>query len=84
MKRDLEVEREPAGRRTSTLTKRLARSEEPEVAPAAKPKPTDGTDGAGEVERAPDIPENEGVAPVEKPKAPKSRSRSRRRHGRRR
>jgi SecD/SecF fusion protein len=86
MKRDLEVEREPS-RHTSTLTKRLARTEEQQAAPVRKPKPklTDGADGrAGEVERAPDIPENEGVAPVEKPKPSKSRSRSRRRHGRRR
>jgi SecD/SecF fusion protein len=84
MKRDLDVEREPAGRQTSTLTKRLAHTEERQAAPVRKPKPTDGADGAGEVERAPDIAENEGVAPVEKPKAPKPRSKARRRHGRRR
>jgi SecD/SecF fusion protein len=86
MKRDLEVEREPT-RQTSTLTKRMARTEPQQAAPARKPKPTDGADGAdgaGEVERAPDIAENEGVAPVEKPKARASKSRSRRRHGRRR
>jgi SecD/SecF fusion protein len=68
-------------------------------APAAqpKPKPQGGGDGAprpagGEAARpagdgaahAPDVPENEGVAPVQKPKRPaKSRSRNRR-HGRRR
>jgi SecD/SecF fusion protein len=96
MKRDLDVEREVPGRQTSTLTKRLARTEEQQAAPAPKPKPRDGRDGGdgrgAEVERAPDgppapapdIPENEGVAPVSKPKPPKSRSRSRRRHGRRR
>jgi SecD/SecF fusion protein len=148
MKRDIaEEEREP-GRRTSTLTKRLARSAETDT-PAAprsgrggpsggtrgKPAPTgraeptrrseparrseptpraeprDGagragsepsrgvTDGAGNgapppetegpggtdrVTPAPDIPENEGVAPRDTPKRPpKSRSRNRR-HGRRR
>jgi SecD/SecF fusion protein len=99
MKRDLEVERETPGRQTSTLTKRLARTEEQRAtAPKRKPKSTDGGDGrakverapdggdgrAAEVERAPDIPENEGVAPVEKPKPRASKSRSRRRHGRRR
>jgi SecD/SecF fusion protein len=83
MKRDLEVEREPT-RQTSTLTKRLARAEEQQAAPARKPKAADGADGAGEVERAPDIAENEGVAPVEKPKPRASKSRTRRRHGRRR
>jgi SecD/SecF fusion protein len=83
MKRDLDVEREPTSP-TSTLTKRLARTEERQSAPARKPKRADGADGAGEVERAPDIAENEGVAPVEKPKPRGSKSRSRRRHGRRR
>jgi len=85
MKRDLDVERESPSRHTSTLTKRAARTEEQKATPARKPKPTDRSDGRGaEIERAPDIPENEGVAPVEKPKSPRSKSRSRRRHGRRR
>jgi SecD/SecF fusion protein len=48
-------------------------------APQAEAPKTEGDGGA--VERAPDIAENEGVAPVQKPKP---RPRSRRRHGRRR
>jgi SecD/SecF fusion protein len=108
MKRELDIEREPPGRRTSTraMSKRLAHTEEegPTPAPApqraerpapqraqrpAPPRPSVGStgDGAGnghEVARAPDIPENEGVAPAPKPKRPpKSRQRNRR-HGRRR
>jgi len=59
--------------------------------PAAQPKPpaasTPAGDGDGDghhAHHAPDIAENEGVAPVQKPKrAPKSRPRNRR-HGRRR
>jgi SecD/SecF fusion protein len=53
--------------------------------PPAVPEPaSDGVTGADGHTRAPDIAENEGVAPVAKPKASgKSRSRNRR-HGRRR
>jgi SecD/SecF fusion protein len=135
MKRTIaEEDREPS-RHTSTLTKRLARTDEdvetrpaakrapakPAAKPAAKPKragngapaapparreqpakPTagngapapetpaqgpapagDGGDGDGDgFQRAPDIAENEGVSPVQKPKGPaKGRSRNRR-HGR--
>jgi SecD/SecF fusion protein len=146
MKRDLEVEREEPSRGTSTLTKRLAHTEEDD-APAAraekqragKPSPSrsspsrpssarpssarpspsrpssaapapgrraeprdgasDGADGAGngagagrpenapveptdQVTPAPDIAENEGVAPTPKrPAKPRPRNR---RHGRRR
>jgi SecD/SecF fusion protein len=47
-----------------------------------QPAPEAG-DGAP-VEPAPDIAENEGVAPVQKPKPAKPSARSRRRHGRRR
>ncbi len=51
--------------------------------PVADPQPKGGEDGAPIVP-APDIAENEGVAPVQKQKAaPKSRTRNRR-HGRRR
>jgi SecD/SecF fusion protein len=65
----------------------------PAASPGPAPQPRDGADGAGnggprpdgapgEVERAPDIAENEGVAPAEKrPAKPRSRNR---RHGRRR
>jgi SecD/SecF fusion protein len=91
MKRDLELEPQVPGRRTSTLTKRPARSEQAgtQRAPARAPKPAppeptpqDGGDGAHAP--APDIPENEGVAPAPKPKRPpKPRARNRR-HGRRR
>ena len=96
MKRDLEIERDVASRHTSTLTKRLAHRSE--AAAPASPKPDGGRapkpDGAaapggapapdGAPAPAPDIPENEGVAPVQKPKRPaKSRPRNRR-HGRRR
>jgi SecD/SecF fusion protein len=59
-------------------------------APAPEQRPAPQDPGAGEgnggggVERAPDIAENEGVAPVQRPKRPaKPRSRNRR-HGRRR
>jgi len=106
MKRDLEVEPEPVGRSTSTITKRLARRPDrtapaPSPAPArrAEPKPARDAEPAGgePIEgggarppgedghaHAPDVAENEGVAPAPKPKrAAKSRSRSRR-HGRRR
>jgi SecD/SecF fusion protein len=95
MKRELELEPELPGRHTSTLTKRLAHTEEAVSAPAkparrtkAEPTRPDG-DGAAEpaaeqVTPAPDIPENEGVAAAPKPKRPqKARSRNRR-HGRRR
>jgi SecD/SecF fusion protein len=50
--------------------------------PKAEDTPSDGGNGAPE--RAPDVAENEGVAPVQRPKQPsKSRPRNRR-HGRRR
>jgi SecD/SecF fusion protein len=93
LKRELDVERDVPTRQTSTLTKRLARTEEQQAAPAREPKPRDGGDGRrAQAPRptdeppapAPDIPENEGIAPVEKPKPRASKSRSRRRHGRRR
>jgi SecD/SecF fusion protein len=96
MKRDLEIERRPAPRKTSTLTKRMSKRPESEAPAPAKPKPArDGAPPASEVDgapkadgappaSAPDIAENEGMAPVQKPKSPsKSRSRNRR-HGRRR
>ena len=100
MKRDLEVERQPVGRGTSTLTQRLSRrperqprapQAEPEPEPVNRePEPANGTvDGdrgqAPETDgghaHAPDVAENEGVSPVQKPKRP---AKSRRRHGRRR
>ena len=89
MKRDLEIERAAPARHTSTLTKRLAQTEEPAAQAPERPRPAPGGDGSAQPPRdsvipAPDVPENEGVAPVQKPKrAAKSRSRSRR-HGRRR
>jgi SecD/SecF fusion protein len=89
MKRDLEIEPELPTRHTSTLTKRLARRDEaakPKAKPDGGPKP-DGTPARaadGAPTPAPDVAENEGVAPVQKPKRPaKSRPRNRR-HGRRR
>jgi len=115
MKRELDLEPEPVGRRTSTLTRpsqraaRSARASQPEsqrqqapgrpvsspepeaeetaAQPPVAPAPHDGgaqpEPGTGPA-HAPDIPENEGVAPVPKPRRQaKSRSRSRR-HGRRR
>jgi SecD/SecF fusion protein len=90
MKRDLEIERAAPARHTSTLTKRLAQTEEA-AAPAPEPRPRPAPRGDGPPEapgdgaaHAPDVAENEGVAPVQKPKgAARSRSRSRR-HGRRR
>src|SRR5207302_4051992 len=91
MKRDLELE--PPSRRTSTLTKAPAKPSR------AKPKPEPESDGVSREPQgdgapakpdgappgpAPDVAENEGMAPTPKPRgASKSRSRSRR-HGRRR
>jgi SecD/SecF fusion protein len=95
MKRDLDVERAAPARHTSTLTKRLSHTEEAQAPAAAptppkpKPQPEPSEDVSSEpagdgAAHAPDIAENEGVAPIQKPKRPaKSRSRSRR-HGRRR
>jgi SecD/SecF fusion protein len=68
------------------------RDPSPEPKPKAKPQPqppaeskgdkAPGDGGNGAPERAPDIAENEGVAPVQRPK-PSGKSRNRR-HGRRR
>ncbi|HEY6395894.1 MAG TPA: protein translocase subunit SecF, partial [Solirubrobacteraceae bacterium] len=95
MKRDLDIERQPAGQasHTRSISKRLAHTPEaalgkPSPPPSPPPIRSNGDDGAppsdgeGRFERAPDIAENEGVAPVSKPKrTAKSRNR---RHGRRR
>ncbi len=95
MKAELGLEKEGGSRHTSTLTKRLAHTEEEASAPkpsrrprppnggGAAPEPSDG-DGGGTppVTPAPDVPENEGVARTPKPpRPPKSRARNRR-HGR--
>jgi hypothetical protein len=94
MKRDLEIERQPPGRQTQTrsISKRTAHTAESELGVPSSRKPpgqTNGDDGAptaggGEesFERAPDLPENEGIAPVSKPKR-QAKTRNRR-HGRRR
>jgi SecD/SecF fusion protein len=93
MKRDLEIEQPAPARSASTrsVTKRLAHTA-PAEAPAPPPKraakpaePAPDSDDRGDgVARAPDVAENEGMAPTEKPKPrPKSRQRNRR-HGRRR
>jgi SecD/SecF fusion protein len=92
MKRDLGLdETERAARHTSTLTKRLAHTPEAKPAPqpaAPAPKADGGRtaerapNGGDGFERAPDIAENEGIAPAPKPKP--AASKSRRRHGRRR
>jgi SecD/SecF fusion protein len=97
MKRDLEVEPPAPSRQTSTLTKRRAKAPDaPQEQPTPEPKPQPRADGGskaddapadggnGAPERAPDIAENEGVAPVQRPK-PSGKARPRnRRHGRRR
>jgi SecD/SecF fusion protein len=101
MKRELGLEEETPRRSTSTLSKRLAHTEEapPEVdgrgkgraAARAKPAspapeaPPRGAEVEEEFTRAPDVPENEGVAPIPKSerRPPKQRSRNRR-HGRNR
>jgi SecD/SecF fusion protein len=94
MKRDLDIERQPPGRQTQTrsISKRTAHTAESELgAPSSRKPPgqTNGDDGAPTVdggeesfERAPDLPENEGIAPVSKPKR-QAKTRNRR-HGRRR
>ncbi|HLJ03752.1 MAG TPA: protein translocase subunit SecD [Solirubrobacteraceae bacterium] len=82
MKRELGLEEERrAARQTSTLTKRLSHS--PEAEAPQRDQTADGGDGAArEVTPAPDIAENEGVAPTAPSKrSPKGRNR---RHGRRR
>ncbi len=93
MKRDLDIERQPAGQasHTRSISKRLAHTPEADLGKPSPPPPpirSNGDDGAppsdgeGRFERAPDIAENEGIAPVSKPKrTAKSRNR---RHGRRR
>ena len=100
MKRDLEVEPQAPSRQTSTLTKRRAKAPEapaarpkPRAQAQAQASTAGGLQGATRrrataatalPERAPDIAENEGVAPVQRPK-PSGKSRPRnRRHGRRR
>jgi SecD/SecF fusion protein len=98
MKRDLELEPETPSRRTSTLTKPRPRKAKP-AAPPAQPKP-DGAAGreepdgapapqqpdAGETPpaHAPDVAENEGIAPVQKQRGASKSRRSNRRSGRRR
>jgi SecD/SecF fusion protein len=58
---------------------------EAEQRPAPQDPEAGEGNGGGAVERAPDIAENEGVAPVQRPKRPPAKPRSRnRRHGRRR
>jgi hypothetical protein len=114
MKRDIQEEEAEPGRRTSTLTKRLAHTsdapaqtaQKPRQKPAAAPhtesqpkdappQASDGAEGAGngapptdgepqrsdEVRPAPDVAENEGVAPTGPKRPAKPRNR---RHGRRR
>ncbi|MDQ6821878.1 MAG: protein translocase subunit SecF, partial [Actinomycetota bacterium] len=95
MKRDLDIERQPPGARqthTRSISKRMAHTTESDLAVPSPPKPpvrTNGDDGAPSADGgdetfapAPDVPENEGIAPVSKPKRPaKARNR---RHGRRR
>jgi SecD/SecF fusion protein len=118
MKRDLDIERGQPPRHTSTLTKRLAHTDEdggdgaaatqgprtatpprgkrpgqarrpvpkpaaPPAAPlAAEPEKAQPLGPERPVTPAPDIAENDGMAPRDKPK-PKSKSRNKR-HGRRR
>jgi SecD/SecF fusion protein len=105
MKRDLEIEPEPAGRGASTLTKRLshrrerpARAPETDTAPepvnrepdgevttpASQPDGDDATGAEAAELHAPDEAENEGMAPVPKPKRPAKPRPRNRRHGRRR
>jgi SecD/SecF fusion protein len=98
MKQELEIEPELSTRHTSTLTKRLAHTDEPKAPkprkparpapappPAPAPRATPASEGDSPPAPAPDIPENEGMAQMPpKPKSPsKSRPRNRR-HGRRR
>jgi len=52
--------------------------------PGAKPAPNEAAQPRPEPGSAPDIAENEGVSPVQKPKPAASKSRSKGRHGRRR
>jgi SecD/SecF fusion protein len=67
---------QPSGRRPT------ARPSAPPVRPVERPAPGNGK-GAGGAERAPDVAENDGVAPVQKPPKRPSKPRNRR-HGRRR
>jgi SecD/SecF fusion protein len=106
MKRELEIEPEVSSRHTSTLTKRMAHTDEPTApapprsrpkrAGAAKPPengeqtpapgsaPVSGDPGTPPAP-APDVAENEGMAPMPpKPKVPSKNRARNRRHGRRR
>jgi len=71
----------PAG--TAAPSRKAAKpATETPPAPATKPTVGNGAEGNGQ-ERAPDVAENDGVAPVQKPKRTNSKQRNRR-HGRRR
>jgi SecD/SecF fusion protein len=59
-----------------------AAAPQPPARAAEEPLPSLAPDAEPEIVPAPDVPENEGVAPAPKPKRPKARSRNRR-HGRR-
>jgi SecD/SecF fusion protein len=86
------TEREAAPPGPASRTERKPAAPPPESVPSAPPPaarepeapPPEAREEDGAPAHAPDIPENEGVAPVQKPKrTTKSRSRNRR-HGRRR
>jgi SecD/SecF fusion protein len=74
----------PAAAPTPTPAPAPAQRKDSETQPAPRPDAAGEGDAGAAPERAPDIAENEGVAPVQRPKRPaKSRPRNRR-HGRRR
>jgi len=88
MKRDLEIEPEPVGHDASPFTKRLSQREAtPTPGPARKAPGQDDETQPPPTDRpahAPDAAENEGVAPVQKPKRRATSHSRNRRHGRRR
>jgi SecD/SecF fusion protein len=74
-----------AGRKPADAAPAQRRAPTPAPTDDVRAEPTDGDRDGAEVAPAPDIAENEGVSPVQKPKPTASKSRSRnRRHGRRR
>jgi SecD/SecF fusion protein len=81
-KRLAHTDDEPSGRSRPDGRAKPAKPAKP-AAPATSAKPA-AEAASADPERAPDIAENEGVAPVQKPKPGASKSRSGRRHGRRR
>jgi SecD/SecF fusion protein len=77
--RDIDVDDDAAVVPPRPQRSRAATATPPPAAPAPPARPADGRSAAGEVERAPDEPENEGMV---QPRRPRPSGRRNRRHGR--